>query len=124
MLEKFFFVLGSIAGFSGVAAGAFGAHALKNRLSPDMLAVFETGSRYHLIHSLALLAAAWAVTRFDPQWSRFAGFFFAAGIVVFSGSLYTLALTGVRAWGAVTPLGGLMLLAGWACLAFAGARAS
>ncbi len=107
-----------------MALGAFGAHALKSRLTPELLAIFETGSRYHLIHALALFAAAWAVTRFDPAFSRLAGWSFAAGVFVFSGSLYILALSGVRAWGAVTPLGGLMLLAGWLFLIAAAVKSA
>lgn len=106
----------------GVAAGAFGAHGLKSRLTPEMLAVFETGVRYQLVHALALLAVAWACTRWPGRAASAAGFLFLSGIVVFSGSLYLLALTGVRSFGAVTPIGGVAFLAGWACLAWAGWR--
>ena len=105
-----------VAGFVGVALGAFGAHALKNTLAPDMLAVFETGVRYQMYHAFALVAAAWAWSRWPARVFALAGWLFAAGIVVFSGSLYSLALTGVRALGAVTPLGGLAFLGGWLCL--------
>lgn len=112
-----FFALGSLFGLLGVAAGAFGAHALKGRIAPESLAVFETASRYQLTHALALLAAAWACVQYPGAWTRAAGWFFAAGIAIFSGSLYILALSGIRAWGAVTPVGGLLLLAGWLCLA-------
>jgi uncharacterized membrane protein YgdD (TMEM256/DUF423 family) len=111
--------LAGVFGFLGVAAGAFGAHALKDRLSPDLLAIFETGARYHLIHALALLAAAWLADRYDNSRPVWAGRLFAAGIVVFSGSLYALALTGERWLGAVTPLGGLCFLTGWLLLALA-----
>ncbi len=111
--ERLFFLAGSLFGFLGVAAGAFGAHALKARLSPEMLAVFETASRYQLIHALALFAAAWAFTAFNPSTARVSGYCFISGIFLFSGSLYILSLSGVRAWGAVTPFGGLMFLAGW-----------
>ena len=81
-----------------------------------MLAVFETAARYQIIHALALLAAAWALTQFHPGFARAAGGFFISGAVIFSGSLYILSLSGVKAWGAVTPLGGLLLLAGWLTL--------
>jgi uncharacterized membrane protein YgdD (TMEM256/DUF423 family) len=106
-----------VAGFLGVALGAFGAHALEARLSPDMLAVFETGVRYQMYHVFAVLAAAWAWARWPGRLFSAAGWLFLAGILVFSGSLYLLALTGVRMLGAVTPLGGLAFLAGWLCLA-------
>ncbi len=119
MNEKFFFAAGALSGFLSVAAGAFGAHALRSRLSAEMLAVFETGARYQMFHALAILAAAWAFTQFHPGLSRAAGLFFILGSVIFSGSLYMLALSGVKLWGAVTPLGGLFLLAGWAVLAAA-----
>ena len=118
MPDKIFFIFGSLTGFLSVAAGAFGAHALKNKLTPEMLAIFETAARYQMFHALALLAAAWAATQFHPGFARSAGWFFFLGTVVFSGSLYILVFTGVKAWGAVTPLGGLMLLAGWLMLAF------
>src|SRR5262245_31141246 len=101
------------AAFSGVALGAFGAHALEARLAPDMLAVFETGARYQMYHAFALLAAAWAWARWPRRAFTVAGVLFVAGILLFSGSLYLLAVTGVRGLGIVTPLGGLALLAGW-----------
>lgn len=119
MTGKFLFAAGAFSGLISVAAGAFGAHALRSKLSPEMLAIFETGARYQMYHALAILAAAWAVTQFHPGLSKAAGLFFLLGSVIFSGSLYTLVFTGVKAWGAVTPLGGLMLLAGWLTLALA-----
>jgi uncharacterized membrane protein YgdD (TMEM256/DUF423 family) len=122
-VDRLFVVIGSLVALLGVAAGAFGAHGLKSRLTPDMLAVFETGVRYQLVHALALLAVAWACTRWPGRAASAAGFLFLIGIVVFSGSLYVLALTGVRSFGAVTPVGGVAFLAGWACLAWAGWRA-
>ena len=122
MPGKIFFIFGSLSGFISVAAGAFGAHALKNKLAPEMLAIFETAARYQMVHALALLATAWAVTQFHSGLARSAGWFFFLGSVVFSGSLYSLVLTGVKAWGAVTPLGGLFLLAGWLMLALAAFR--
>ena len=98
----------------GVAAGAFGAHALETRLPVDLLAVFETGVRYHLVHALALLAVGlWGAIHGPSRRLDAAGWLFAAGIVVFAGSLYLLALTGARWLGAVTPVGGLCFLAGW-----------
>lgn len=121
-MERRFLMLGALSGFIGVAAGAFGAHALRMRLSADLLAVFETGARYQMYHALALVATAWASTRLPGALTTAAGWCFVAGTVLFSGSLYALALTGVRAWGAVTPLGGVAFLAGWLCLALTAAR--
>jgi uncharacterized membrane protein YgdD (TMEM256/DUF423 family) len=118
-MDRLFFLLGGVSGFLGVALGAFGTHALKTRLAPDMLAVFEVAVRYQMYHALAMLAAAYAVTRWPGTWSQSAGWLFLAGTVIFSGTLYVLALTGVRWLGAVTPLGGLAFMAGWLCLAFA-----
>jgi uncharacterized membrane protein YgdD (TMEM256/DUF423 family) len=111
-----------LAGFLGVALGAFGAHALKDRLAPDMLAVFDTGVRYQMYHVFALLAAAWGWARWPSRAFTAAGWLFVAGMVVFCGSLYALAFTGVRALGAITPLGGLAFLAGWLCLAWGAGR--
>ena len=117
-------VLACLFGFTAVAAGAFGAHALKDRLPAELLAVFETGARYQMFHALALLFAAGVGGPRGARAARAAGWLFVAGMVVFSGSLYALALTGVRAWGAVTPLGGVAFLAGWGLLAWAVARPS
>ena len=116
-MERTFATLGAISAFIAVAAGAFGAHALRARLAPDMLAVFETGARYQMYHALALLAVAWASSRWPGSMTAAAGWLFVAGTLLFSGSLYALALTGVRQLGAITPFGGLGFLAGWACLA-------
>lgn len=121
-MDRRFFVLGALLAMVGVAAGAFGAHALKARLAADMLAVFETGVRYQLVHSLALLATAWASHRWPGRIARAAGWLFVTGIVLFSGSLYLLALTGIRGIGIVTPLGGAAFILGWGCLAWAAAR--
>jgi uncharacterized membrane protein YgdD (TMEM256/DUF423 family) len=118
-MERTFWRLGAAFGFLGVAAGAFGAHALRGRVPADMLAVFETGARYEMYHALALLAVALAAARAPSGALRAAGWLFAAGIVVFSGSLYLLALTGIRVLGAITPLGGLCFLAGWVALLLA-----
>ena len=112
-------LIGSVAALIGVGFGAFGAHGLRGRLSPDMLAVFETGVRYQMYHAFALLITALALARFDGWLLRAAGWLFTAGIVLFSGSLYALALSGVTVLGAITPLGGLAFLAGWACFIIA-----
>ena len=112
-------LVGAVAAFIGVGFGAFGAHALKGRLSPEMLAVFETGVRYQMYHAFVILITALALVRFDGWLIRTAGWLFTAGIVLFSGSLYALALTGVTVLGAITPLGGLAFLAGWACFIIA-----
>ncbi|MBI4063447.1 MAG: DUF423 domain-containing protein [Elusimicrobia bacterium] len=115
--DRIFIFIGAILGFLGVALGAFGAHFLKSRLSPEMLAVFETGVKYHLIHALALLITAWIAAQYPYPLIRLSGWLFFAGVLIFSASLYLLATTGVKAWGAVTPIGGLLLLAGWLSLA-------
>jgi uncharacterized membrane protein YgdD (TMEM256/DUF423 family) len=120
-LDRLFYICGSVAGFTGVALGAFAAHALKARLGTEMLAVFETGVRYQMYHALALFAAAWGYARWPGKVLAAAGWLFIAGILVFSGSLYLLAITGAKSLGMVTPLGGLAFLAGWLCLAW-GAR--
>src|SRR5262249_18231561 len=112
-------LLGSVAAFLAVTLGAFGAHGLRGRLTPDMLAVFETGVRYHMYHALALLLTAAIAPRLPGKAIVAAGWLFVAGIVLFSGSLYVLAVTGVTALGAITPIGGVAFLAGWAALAFA-----
>ncbi|HSB19794.1 MAG TPA: DUF423 domain-containing protein [Anaeromyxobacteraceae bacterium] len=121
-MERTLVLLGALSGFVSVAAGAFGAHALKDRLAPDLLAVFETGARYQLVHALAMVAAAWVSARFPGPAGPLAGWLFAAGTVLFSGSLYALALTGVRGLGAVTPVGGVAFLAGWLALGWAAIR--
>jgi uncharacterized membrane protein YgdD (TMEM256/DUF423 family) len=121
-MERLFLALAGLSGALAVAAGAFGAHALKARLSPDLLAVFDTGARYHLAHALALGLAGWAAGRFPGAPVAWAGWLFVAGTVLFSGSLYALALTGVRGLGAITPLGGVAFIAGWVLLAVAALR--
>jgi uncharacterized membrane protein YgdD (TMEM256/DUF423 family) len=115
-MDRLFFGLGSASSLIAVAAGAFGAHALRARLGPDYLAVFETAARYQMYHALALLAAAWAVSRWPGPLVHWAGWLFVIGTVLFCGSLYALALTGTRWLGAITPLGGGAFLAGWICL--------
>jgi uncharacterized membrane protein YgdD (TMEM256/DUF423 family) len=121
-MDRTFLLVGGLAGFVGVALGAFGAHGLRTRLSADMLAVFETGVRYQMYHALAILVVALAAARLDGWLIRAAGWLFTTGIVLFSGSLYALALSGVTWLGAVTPLGGLAFLAAWGCLVVAALR--
>jgi uncharacterized membrane protein YgdD (TMEM256/DUF423 family) len=121
-VDRIFFGLGALSALLAVAAGAFGAHALRHRMAPDTLGVFEIGARYHMYHALGLLAAAWAVTRWPGGATTIAGWLFVAGTVIFSGSLYALSLTGQRWLGAVTPLGGLAFILGWAALAWAALR--
>ncbi|MDZ7343416.1 MAG: DUF423 domain-containing protein [candidate division KSB1 bacterium] len=121
-MERLFFILAALLAFLSVAAGAFGAHGLKARLPSEMLNTFETGVRYHFYHALALFVAAWAYTRWPTSVTAAAGWLFVAGIIVFSGSLYALTLSGQRWLGAITPFGGLAFLAGWLCLAWAAWR--
>jgi uncharacterized membrane protein YgdD (TMEM256/DUF423 family) len=123
-VNRVFFALGAVSAFLGVAAGAFGAHGLKSRLAPDMLAVFEVAVRYQMYHAFALIACAWAATKWPGTLVTTSGWLFVAGTVVFSGSLYALSLGGVRWLGMITPFGGLAFLAGWICLAAAALRAA
>ena len=113
------FAIGAALAGIAVALGAFGAHGLKTRVTPDLLIVFETAVRYHMYHALALLAVGWAATRWPQTQVQAAGYLFVIGIVIFSGSLYAMTLTGIRWLGAVTPFGGLALILGWAALAWA-----
>jgi uncharacterized membrane protein YgdD (TMEM256/DUF423 family) len=122
-MDRLFVALGALSAFIAVAAGAFGAHALKSRLTPDMLAVFEVGVRYQMYHAFALIACAWAATKWPGTLVNASGWLFVAGTIVFSGSLYALSLSGVRWLGMITPLGGLAFLAGWICLLAAALRA-
>lgn len=119
---RVFAMAGAVLGLVAVALGAFGAHALRSRVAPELVATFETGVRYHVYHALALFACAWVMDRWPSPQAVWAGGLFVTGIVLFSGSLYLLTLTGARWWGAVTPLGGLAFLAGWVCLAWGVAR--
>ena len=118
-MERTFAVLGALLACLAVGAGAFGAHGLRGRLTPELLDVFETAARYHVYHALGLLAVAWAADRWPGGASAAAGWLFVVGIVLFSGSLYLLSLTGTRWLGAITPLGGAAVLAGWLALAWA-----
>ncbi|HET6576801.1 MAG TPA: DUF423 domain-containing protein [Gemmatimonadales bacterium] len=121
-MDRLFFGLGAASAFIAVAAGAFGAHALRARLSPELLAAFETGARYQMYHALGLIAAGWAVARWPGGLTQSAGWLFVVGTLLFSGSLYALALSGVRWLGAITPLGGIAFLVGWLCLAVAAGK--
>lgn len=112
-------LLAALNGFLAVAAGAFGAHALKSRLDPQSLNTFEVAARYQMYHALALLAVAWLATARPSTNVSLAGWCFTLGILIFSGSLYALALGGWRWMGAITPIGGLLFLAGWSLLALA-----
>jgi uncharacterized membrane protein YgdD (TMEM256/DUF423 family) len=115
---------GAISAFLAVLAGAFGAHALKSRLTPDLLAVFEVGARYHMYHALGLFVAAWLADRWQGGQPGWAGVCFVVGTVLFSGSLYAMALTGHRWLGAITPVGGGAFLTGWLLLVWAAAARS
>ena len=114
--DRIFAVVGAASAFLSVAAGAFGAHLLRSRLVPDLQAVFETGARYQMYHAIGLFAVAWVYSRWPSTEAQVAGWFFIGGTLIFSGSLYVLSLTGIRGWGAVTPIGGLCFLTGWAAL--------
>ena len=118
-MDRLLFGLGCVSAGIGVALGAFGAHGLRHRLVPDMVIVFEIGVRYQMYHALALLAVALAHGRWPATGVVLAGWLFVAGTVIFSGSLYLLALTGQRWLGAITPLGGMAFIAGWIALAWA-----
>jgi len=136
-VERTFLLLGAAFGLVGVLLGAFGSHGLRSRLTPERVATFETGVRYQLWHALALFAVVFVGSLRIPRGGWFgytpltetrgtfgwpaatAGWLFVAGIVLFSGSLYVLSLTGKRGWGAVTPVGGACLVLAWAALLFA-----
>ena len=122
-MDRLFLAAGALSAAISVAAGAFGAHALKAKLPPDLLAVFHTGAQYQMYHALALLATGWAYAREPGGAAAAAGWLFLAGTVLFSGSLYALALSGVRVLGAITPFGGVAFIAGWLALAAAVLRA-
>jgi uncharacterized membrane protein YgdD (TMEM256/DUF423 family) len=121
-MDRLFFVAGALSALIAVAAGAFAAHGLRQQLAPEQLAVFETAARYQMYHALGLLAVGWAATRWPGPLAGWAGWLFVAGTLIFSGSLYALALTGLRWLGAITPAGGLCFLGGWLCLALAARR--
>ncbi|SQF93939.1 membrane protein [Paucimonas lemoignei] len=115
-MVRTFLMLAAFFGFTGVALGAFAAHGLKNRLSAEYLAIFHTGVLYQLIHALAILGVAVLAAQLPGRLMTMAGWSFALGIVLFSGSLYVLTLTGISKLGIITPFGGLAFLVGWALL--------
>lgn len=121
-MQRIFFSLGAGFALLAVAIGAFAAHALKTKLSTEMLAIFEIGARYQMYHALGLIAVAWAFSQWNSQLVLAAGWLFVAGIAIFSGSLYALSLTGVRQLGAITPIGGLAFIIGWFLLVLAALR--
>ena len=121
-MSRLFFAFGSGFALIAVITGAFAAHALKTRLSPDMFQVFEVAVRYQMYHALGLIAVAWATSQWSSQLIAASGWLFVAGIVIFSGSLYILSLTGVRWLGAITPIGGVAFIIGWGCLLWAAIR--
>ena len=118
-MDRLFFVAGVLSALLAVGAGAFGAHALRRRLSADMLNVFEVGVRYQMYHAFGLIVVALARTQWSGTLTTVSGWLFVLGSVLFSGSLYLLSLTGIRWLGAITPLGGLAFLGGWLALALA-----
>jgi uncharacterized membrane protein YgdD (TMEM256/DUF423 family) len=123
-MDKTFFIIGSILGATAVATGAFGAHGLKNIVSPEMLDTWDKAVRYQMYHALALLSLAWAINHFPEQAKviSLGGWSFLAGVLLFSGSLYVLALSGVKWLGAITPFGGVAFVVGWLCLVLAAWR--
>ena len=121
-MSRLFFALGSGFALIAVITGAFAAHTLKSKLAPDMFQVFEVAVRYQMYHALGLIAVAWAASQWSSQLIAAAGWLFVAGIVIFSGSLYILSLTGVRWLGAITPIGGAAFIIGWGCLLWAAIR--
>ena len=122
-MTQFFLTIAAMFGGLSVAGGAFGAHALREKISERSLEIFDTGARYQMYHALALLLVAMLMSRLDspPTTLLVSGWLFIIGVVIFSGSLYALSLTGIKSLGAVAPLGGLALMLGWAALAVAGA---
>lgn len=118
-MDRLFLGLGALSGFLAVALGAFGAHLWRERIGPDLMHVFETAQRQHVLHVAALLVVGWAAGRWPGARTTAAGWLFVAGTLLFSGSLYLLAITGQRWLGAITPLGGVALLLGWLLLAWA-----
>jgi len=120
-MERAFALVGAVYGLMAVVAGAFAAHALRDRIEPRMLEIFEMSARYQMAHALTLLVLGLSARRLAEKWTRAAGLCFTVGIVVFSGSLYALALSGNSRVGMITPFGGVLLVLGW--LAFVAAAA-
>lgn len=117
-MSRLFLIVGALAAGLAVALGAFGAHALADRVTPERLETFKTGVQYHMMHALALLVLSWAVAQWNAWAVQAAGYCFVAGIVLFSGSLYLLVLTDTRWLGMITPFGGVAFIAGWCLLAW------
>lgn len=115
-MARLFLLLAAFAGFTGVALGAFAAHDLRSRLSAEYLAVFHTGVQYQLVHALALLGVGLLALHVPSRTLGIAGGAFAVGVLLFSGSLYALTLSGIGRLGMITPIGGVAFLVGWACL--------
>lgn len=122
-LDRLFIVIGALSALCSVGAGAFGAHGLRAQLSPELLAVFETGARYQMYHALGLIGVGLAAAHWPRAGLGWVGALFIVGTLLFSGSLYALALSGTRWLGAITPIGGTAWLIGWALLAWRIARA-
>jgi len=113
---KQFLIIGSISGMLAVALGAFGAHALKEIINADMLTVYKTASQYHYYHTFAILVVAILLNFKESKVLNWSGYLFVAGTLLFSGSLYILAITGISKLGIITPFGGVILIAAWVCL--------
>lgn len=118
--QQGFFILGALLGLAAFAAGAFGSHGLKDRLTPQELATFEIAVRYQMYHALALLMVSWASGHFSSSLIPLAGWLFVIGTLIFSGSLYILVASGAKWWGAITPIGGTILFIGWLLLFLGG----
>ena len=122
-MTRIFFIIAACSAFMAVAAGAFGAHGLRGKLDPDLLAVFEIAVRYQMVHALALIGVSFAGTQWPGKFINAGGWLLVIGSLLFSGSLYLLSLTGLKGLGAITPIGGVLLLAGWLCLAIGAFKA-
>ena len=118
VMDRLFVIAGSILGLLGVGLGAFGAHSLRGYFKDhaDLEAIYRTATEYQMVHAVALLGVAWAASRWPGPLIHWSGYLLIVGVVVFSGSLYALSMTGIRGFGAITPIGGVALLAGWLCL--------
>lgn len=119
-LQQTFVIFGALLGFLGIAAGAFGAHLFKTKLSIEMLQAFETAARYQMYNALTLIVLAALIGVFHSAWFTCAGGFLIIGTFIFSGSLYLLTLSGIRFFGAVTPIGGVLIILGWLCIFLGG----
>ncbi len=121
-MKNFYFAVGAAFSLLSVLLGAFGAHTLKDKLSKEMLDIFEVAVRYQMYHGIGLIVVAWAFSQWESDYISAAGWCFIVGILIFSGSLYILSLTGLRWFGAITPIGGIAFIAGWGCLIIAAFR--